>query len=98
VNLNTSVIGKRRSFPIASLAAAPRARRLGDAEIGRRELYADGAWRTAPVYERERLPEDATIPGPAVIQQLDATTIVEPDATAHLDRLGNLRIAVGGAA
>jgi N-methylhydantoinase A len=97
VNLNTSVIGKRRPFPVASLAAAPRARRLSDAEIGRRELYAEGAWRTAPIYDRERLPGDATIPGPAVLQQLDATTVVEPGATARLDAIGNLRIAVGGA-
>jgi N-methylhydantoinase A len=97
VNLNTSVIGKRRPFPVASLAAAPRARRLSEAEIGRRDLYADGAWRSAPIYDRERLPVDATIAGPAVLQQLDATTVVEPGATARLDAIGNLRIAVGGA-
>jgi N-methylhydantoinase A len=41
---------------------------------------------------------DLALAGPAVIQQLDATTVVEPGATARLDAIGNLRIAVGGAA
>ena len=98
VNLNTTVVGRRRPFPVASLAEAPRARRLADAEVGRRDFYAGGTWRTAPVYERERLPADLAVAGPAVIQQLDATTVVEPGATARLDAIGNLRIAVGGAA
>jgi N-methylhydantoinase A len=98
VNLNTTVVGRRRPFPVASLAEAPRARRLADAEVGRRDFYAGGTWRTAPVYARERLPVDLALAGPAVIQQLDATTVVEPGATARLDSIGNLRIAVGGAA
>jgi N-methylhydantoinase A len=97
VNLNTSVVGRRRPFLVASLADGARARGLEDAEIAKREVYVEGSWRTAPVYARERLPAEAEIPGPAVIQQLDATTVIEPYATARLDRLGNLRIAVGGA-
>jgi N-methylhydantoinase A len=97
VNLNTSVIGRRRPFPVANLIdLTRRATRLDDALVGERPLYAEGAWRTAPVYDRERLPSSATIIGPAVIRQLDATTVIEPGATARLDDIGNLRIAVGG--
>ncbi len=99
VNLNTSVIGKRRPFPIASLVdARKRASTLSEARIGTRRLWLEGGWRAAPIYDRERLPADAVIEGPAVIQQVDATTMIEPGATARLDPIGNLRIAVGARA
>ncbi len=95
VNLNTSVIGKRRSFPIDHLLdSSARATSLGAAITGRRMLYADGAWHDTPIYARERLPATTMIVGPAVIEQIDATTVIEPNATATTDPVGNLRIKV----
>jgi len=96
VNLNTSVIGQRPRFPIEQLLdASARRTRLADAETGRRRLYADGHWHEAHVYSREALPLGAEIAGPAVIEQVDATTVVEPGATAKVDAIGNLRIRIG---
>ena len=78
VNLNTSVVGKRRPFSVASLIdIGKRAARLEDAAIGRRALYGDGGWLDATIYDRERLPAEVVIEGPAVIQQVDATTVIE---------------------
>ncbi|MEO1599332.1 MAG: hypothetical protein AAFU49_02485, partial [Pseudomonadota bacterium] len=37
-----------------------------------------GAWVETPVYARDRLPLDAVIDGPAVLQQMDTTVLVEP--------------------
>ena len=93
VNLVTSVVGRRRPFPLASLLdRAARRRTLDEARIGRRPFYADGAWREASVYAREALPAEARIEGPAVVQQIDATTVIEPGAVAVVDAIGNLRI------
>jgi N-methylhydantoinase A len=95
VNLNTSVIGRRRPFPLeALLDASQRAATLQAAETGVRQVFADGRWHEARIYARERLPLDAAINGPAIVEQVDATTVIEPSATATLDRLGNLRIKV----
>jgi N-methylhydantoinase A len=95
VNLITSVIGQRRPFPIASLAeASQRAGDLAGAVIGERALYAGGRWQSAPVFDRLQLPIGARISGPAVIQQIDATTVIEPRAAARLDEVGNLRIVL----
>lgn len=97
VNLVTSVIGKRRAFPIASLIdAAGRAARVQDAVIGERPLFAGGRWQTAQVFDRVKLPTGARFTGPAIVQQVDATTVIEPGAVATVDAIGNLRIAVGG--
>jgi N-methylhydantoinase A len=99
VNLVTSVIGRRRPFPIASLiGAAGRAAKVQDAVISERQVFADGRWQTAQVFDRARLPADARITGPAIVQQVDATTVIEPGAAATVDGVGNLRIAVGSAA
>jgi N-methylhydantoinase A len=95
VNLVTSVIGKRRAFPLAALIdAAGRAGSCADARIGERAVFADDGWVQARVYDRMKLPAQARIQGPAIIQQLDATTVVEAGALAAVDALGNLRIRV----
>jgi N-methylhydantoinase A len=97
VNLVTSVIGRRRAFPIASLIdATGRAAKVQEAVIGERPLFAGGRWQTAQVFDRVKLPLAARFTGPAIAQQFDATTVIEPGAIATVDPIGNLRIAVGG--
>lgn len=98
VNLTTSVIGKRRAFPVAALLdGALRARSVAGARTGTRRLYAESRWHEAAVYAREQLPLGGAVAGPAVIEQVDATTVVEPDAVAAVDAVGNLRIALAAA-
>ena len=58
-------------------------------------LDADGRWHSAAVYARDRLRPGDRITGPAVVQQVDATTMIEPGAVAVVDKIGNLRITVG---
>jgi N-methylhydantoinase A len=95
VNLTTSVIGRRRRFPLTSLIdAGSRASRIEGALIGERKVYADGRWRTAHIFDRVKLPIGARIEGPAIVQQIDATTVIDAAASATVDDIGNLRIAV----
>ncbi len=91
VNLVTSVIGKRHGFDLATLAGTAD----GPARIGVRDLYADARWHSAAIYSRDRLRPGDRIEGPAVVQQVDATTVIEPGAVAMVDGIGNLRIKVG---
>ncbi len=98
VNLTTSVIGRRRRFPLAALLDADgRAARVEGALIGERKVFADGRWRMAHVFDRVKLPVEARIEGPAIVQQIDATTVIDAAAAAVIDDIGNLRIKVGGA-
>jgi N-methylhydantoinase A len=99
VNLVTSVIGRRRAFPLDSLIdAAGRAARVQNAVIGERQVFAAGRWQTAQIFDRMKLPAAARLWGPAIVQQIDATTVIEPGAVASVDAIGNLRIAVGSPA
>lgn len=95
VNLNTSVIGRRRAFDMSALLdASRRARTRDEARSGTRSMFAGRGWHDASVYDRERLPIGATVDGPAIIEQFDATTVIEPGAQARVDEGGNLRIEV----
>jgi N-methylhydantoinase A len=47
-----------------------------------------------PVYERSALAPGATFEGPAIIDQLDSTTVVPPNTRASVDEWMNIRIDI----
>lgn len=96
VNLNTSVIGVRPAVDLGRLIdPAGRAATLGEARRETRPVWYGGEWLDTPVYIRERLPLDAVVSGPAIIEQMDATTVLEPGDVASSDADGNILIEVG---
>ena len=50
-----------------------------------------------PVFDRSRLRSGVEIAGPAIMEQLDATTVVHPGDLARVDAHSNLAITLGGA-
>src|ERR1700754_2680568 len=60
----------------------------------RREVYFDGEAVDTPVYAREDLPAGVKFEGPAVIYQLDTTTLVPPGVKAEVDEWLNIRMEV----
>ncbi len=51
-----------------------------------------------PIYARERLPVGQEFPGPAILIQLNSTSVVPPTSTVNRDRSGNLLISVNRSA
>ncbi len=95
VNLNTSVIGVRGEVDLSTLIdPAGRADSLAGALVETRRVWFDGKWLDTPVYAREKLPPDAAFAGPAILEQLDATTVVEPGDRVTSDPEGNIIIEV----
>jgi N-methylhydantoinase A len=94
VNLHTAVIGVRPEISLAALAATERAPTLEAAKVGERRVWFTDGWRRTPIYARERLPLDAAFEGPAIFEQLDCTTVVEPGDRVTQDKLGNLLINI----
>lgn len=60
----------------------------------RRPVYFEGTWHDTPVYNRPDLAAGTTFEGPAIINQLDSTTVVPPYATAEIDEWLNIRIHI----
>jgi N-methylhydantoinase A len=96
VNLNTSVIGARPAVDLSRLIdPAGRATTLAGALNETRKVWFGGVWHDTPIYARERLPLDAVVEGPAILEQMDATTVLEPGDLARSDADGNVVIEVG---
>jgi N-methylhydantoinase A len=95
VNVRTSVAGRRPVIDLASLGrpAAPAADTAA-AQIGRRPVWFAGAWIDTPIYDRARLPLGASFAGPAILEQLDSTTVIDPDVRSAVDVAGNLILTV----
>ncbi|NLT26521.1 MAG: hydantoinase/oxoprolinase family protein [Microbacteriaceae bacterium] len=64
--------------------------------VDRRPVYFDGEWHDTPVYDRTRIPAGAQFEGPAIINQLDSTTVVPPQCRAEIDEWLNIRIHLEG--
>ncbi|MBI1735788.1 MAG: hydantoinase/oxoprolinase family protein [Candidatus Rokubacteria bacterium] len=60
----------------------------------RRVWFARTGFVACPIYARTKLPRGARLRGPAVVEQLDATTVIEPGDLTHVDKYGNILITV----
>ena len=94
VSLHTAVVGVRPEISLAALAATDRAPTLPAAQSGERRVWFSDGWQNTPIYARDRLPLDAAFEGPAILEQLDCTTVIEPGDEVQTDKLGNLLISV----
>ncbi|WP_370155058.1 hydantoinase/oxoprolinase family protein [Ferrovibrio sp.] len=95
VNLHTAVIGRRPDLSLDRLLAAEPAKDVAGARKGSRKVWYDaGGWQDTPVYDRERLPRGASFAGPAILEQLDTTIVIEPGNQVSVDKLGNLIVAI----
>jgi len=54
-----------------------------------------GGWTTCPVYDREKLEAGNYISGPAIIEQMDTTTVVLPGMGARVEPYMNLILEAG---
>jgi N-methylhydantoinase A len=76
-------------------AAPSSPRSVADAVKGTRSVSFNGSVTDAVLYERDRLEIGATIAGPALVEQFDATTVIPPRWNGHVDGYSNLILARG---
>ena len=64
----------------------------GAAVVGKQKAYMDGRDVTALVYDRARLKAGNRIPGPAIVLEMDSTTVILPRHHGRVDAYGNILI------
>jgi N-methylhydantoinase A len=95
VTLHTAVIGRRPEVSLASLVDADaRTDSIDGAMLAHRRVWFTGGWHDTPVLRRERLPVGASFQGPAIVEQLDTTIVIEPGNSVEVDEVGNLIVDV----
>jgi len=78
--------------PVAMPRFGPAGATLQDALRTTRTARFDGNEMDCPVYQRERLDVGLIVTGPAILDQLDCTTVICPGQTARVDEWKNLII------
>ncbi|MFY7948004.1 MAG: hydantoinase/oxoprolinase family protein, partial [Gemmatimonas sp.] len=63
-----------------------------DAIVGTQPVFFQEGLRDCNVYDRNLLGASAQLVGPAIIIQLDATTLVGPDQRVRIDEVGSMII------
>jgi N-methylhydantoinase A len=91
VALKTVVQGVRRhgdTGPSEAAAAVP-------APVSaRRPVYYFGQWLDTPVYDRTQFKPGMFLTGPAIIEQPDTTSVIEPGMRARVDSFNNILVEV----
>mgnify|MGYP000579551775 CR=1 FL=1 len=90
VNLRAVALGRALDLPAAPLEQGngdPSAAKLRD-----HTLWMDGREQAAVIYDRARLKAGDIIPGPAIVCEMDSTTLIESDCVGTVDHVGNILI------
>lgn len=90
VNLRAVALGKTLDLPAAALAKGN-----GDpitAKMRDHTLWMDGRQQNAVIYDRSKLLQGDVIPGPAIVIEMDSTTLIESGCVAVVDQFGNILI------
>jgi N-methylhydantoinase A len=95
VTLRVAAISRRPTLDFSVFAPAPSAS-LENARLGARRVWFEGGWRDTGIWARLDLPAGANIRGPAILEQPDATTVIEPGLAGRIDTLGNLIVEPAG--
>ena len=89
------------TFRVAAIGVAPKAQfrpepdagpDASGAIIGERDVWFPeaGGFVACPVYDRDRLRAGNRIAGPAIVEQMDATTVLLPGMTGRVEPYLNL--------
>ncbi|MFN3459182.1 MAG: hydantoinase/oxoprolinase family protein, partial [Novosphingobium sp.] len=90
VNLRAVAMGRALDLPAAELERGdgnPAAARMRD-----HTLWMDGREQAAVIYDRARLRAGDVIPGPAIVCEMDSTTLIEAGCVGTVDHVGNILI------
>jgi N-methylhydantoinase A len=82
----TGAVPKPRLMPRAEAGPDP----VAAARIATREAWIGGAFRPVPVLDRARLLPGNRFAGPAIVEQMDSTTLIPPGWSARVDAYANL--------
>ncbi len=90
VTLRSAVQGqgiKIKRQPLAAGGSDPKA-----AVVGKQKSFMEGKDVTAVVYDRAKLKAGNKVRGPAIVMEMDSTSVILPKHTGHVDKSGCILI------
>ena len=85
---------------VPTVSLEPRGKSSADQQAAhkgtRRAWFRDLGWVECPLYQRDRLLPGARLMGPAIVEQVDSTTVVHPGQRLEVDEYDNILLWVCG--
>lgn len=91
VNLRAVAQGKEASIAATKLAKGSK-EPPDAAKVTTTKVFVEGKDRAAQLYDRRELKSGNVLPGPAVVLEMDSTTVILPEHIGSVDDLGNILI------
>jgi N-methylhydantoinase A len=85
-------VAKAKAKSIAERQIGETGLSLEECKLLASRFYYEGDWYDANIYDRSKLNVGLEIPGPAIVGEMDSTTVVLPGYVAVVDAFGNLLI------
>lgn len=85
-------IVKAKQTSLKSASLSNKKAKLEDSIIQDSKFYHEGSWHEIKIYDRSKLMEGMKVPGPAIVSEMDSTTVILPEHYAVVDKVGNLII------
>lgn len=88
-------IVKAKQTSLKSASLSNKKAKLEDSIIQDSKFYHEGSWHEIKIYDRAKLMEGMKVLGPAIVSEMDSTTVILPEHHAVVDKVGNLIINPG---
>ena len=85
-------VAKAKARAIAERQIGETGMSLERCKITSSQFYFEGDWHDANIFDRGKLNTGLQVPGPAIVSEMDSTTVVLPGYVAEVDSVGNLLI------
>ena len=93
VNLRVTGFGRLEKLAIVERGVSPAS---DPPPIDERPVYFEGrGFVKTPIFAKDSLPTDVEFAGPAIVDQLDSTTVIYPDQIFQVDGFDNILITLG---
>lgn len=93
VNLRAVAQGKSAEIEARKLPKSGSRTPVNAAKLGNTTVFMDGKDMEATLYQRDKLKAGNKIQGPAVVLEMDSTTVILAGHTGNVDEFGNILIA-----
>jgi N-methylhydantoinase A len=90
VNVRAVVQGEATVVKASSIDSG--GKDASEAIMGTETIFVDDADQETHIYNRSKIKAGNRIAGPAIVVEMDATTLILPGHTGEVDKLGNILI------
>lgn len=90
VMIRALATAKAGQLPLSKITAE--ARPVEDCKLAESSIYYEGKNYPTTIYDRNKLPVGSLVNGPAIVVEMDSTSLILPGFNANVDAIGNLII------